>query len=176
MNVFKDYFVGHNWGSDGRRNSEDDQHQRVQLSAFAKLVEGKRGLYDAYQSVTDPGTVVLCAGAVDDSLPDEIPGQWIDTRSGRVDPSSPLAVNGATFSPRHAPRIVRSLLGMKIAQIACGGQHAAVLTSRGKEYQIVSCIFPCCGGVLITMHGNGILRLYTVLLFPSDFSHHASHY
>ena len=32
------------------------------------------------------------------------------------------------------PSVVRSLLGLKIVQIACGGQHAAVLTEQGAVY------------------------------------------
>lgn len=80
---------------------------------------GTEGLYAAVQRYCDPGTVVVLAGVVDDS-----------------------------YEHHHtAPRVMHSLAGHKIIQVlstfhtinylihvkvACGGQHAAVLTSDGE--------------------------------------------
>jgi alpha-tubulin suppressor-like RCC1 family protein len=44
-----------------------------------------------------------------------------------------LGTMGSRGQP-FVPSVVRSLLGLKIVQIACGGQHAAVLTEQGAVY------------------------------------------
>lgn len=89
LSIFKSYLV----------NVED----RVELVRYISFVKDSCGLYEAFQKACDPGTVVLCAGVVDDSSERSVP----------------------------VPIIIPSLLGYKIIQVACGGQHAAVLTSTG---------------------------------------------
>jgi alpha-tubulin suppressor-like RCC1 family protein len=62
------------------------------------------GLYEAFQAAVDPGTIVYCAGTVSD--------------------------NGGEGA-RQLPSIMEPLLGLKVVQVCCGGQHAAVLTAEG---------------------------------------------
>jgi len=79
---------------------------RVEIIQYVRFVQNSSGPYHAFQKACDPGTVVLCTGIVDDSN---------------------------ERSVAH-PQIITSLLGLNIIQVACGGQHAAVLTSQGQVY------------------------------------------
>ena len=79
---------------------------RVEISTYISFVTGCSGPFDAFQRVCDPGTVVLCTGVVDDT----------------TERNSP------------EPYVIHSLLGLRVVQVACGGQHAAVLSSQGHVF------------------------------------------
>uniref|UniRef100_A0A7S2HV15 RCC1-like domain-containing protein n=1 Tax=Octactis speculum TaxID=3111310 RepID=A0A7S2HV15_9STRA len=64
------------------------------------------GVFECFQRLCDPARVVYVMGTVED------------------DTSMVVA----------RPTMVQGLLGLSIAQICCGGQHAAVLTSFGEVY------------------------------------------
>jgi len=64
------------------------------------------GLYEAFQKVADPGTIVYCMGTVED-FPE-------------TEPARPAPLKG--------------LLGVHVTQVSCGGQHATALTNDGRVY------------------------------------------
>jgi hypothetical protein len=84
------------------------------IYAFIRL-----GLYNAFQEACDPGTVVLCTGMEEEEGAAEARQ---NTRSLNAGLSSSV------------PVVVKSLLGLHVTQISCGGQHVAVLTKSGRVY------------------------------------------
>lgn len=70
-----------------------------------RLSRGYRSLYDAYQILCDPQTTVILSG------------NFMDQNYNFPE-----------------PRIVRSLLGLKIMSLSCGDQHIAAITSQGRVY------------------------------------------
>ena len=77
----------------------------VHADVFAKFCLDHGGLYEGFITITDPATQVMCLGRFDDDQ--------------HVNPLIPL------------PKSIGGLLGVKIFQVSCGGEHAAVLTEGG---------------------------------------------
>ena len=81
----------------------------ISVSSFAKFgcKSNPVSVYDAFQNECDPGSVVMMSG---------------------------LLIEDSDTHPNTSPQIISSLLGLKIASIACGGQHAAVIGEDGYVY------------------------------------------
>ena len=85
------------------------QNEFVSMAAFGLLSENNGrdgGFYAAFVALSDPARVVYAMGTVDD-----------DAQGGEPTPS-----------------LVEGLLGLAVASVCCGGQHAAVLTASGEVY------------------------------------------
>lgn len=80
----------------------------VELRTFSRRTAEAGGLYELFQQEADPATLVYVMGTVEDD-------------------SGPHV---ASF----APLVLDSFLGYSIAQVCCGGQHAAILTTSGHIY------------------------------------------
>jgi hypothetical protein len=81
----------------------------VSMAAFGRFAEHRGrggGFYGAFVALSDPARVVYAMGTVDD-----------DAQGGEP-----------------APALVEGLLGVAVAAVCCGGQHAAVLTAAGEVY------------------------------------------
>eukprot|EP00611_Tribonema_gayanum_P013137 TRINITY_DN2393_c1_g1_i2.p1 TRINITY_DN2393_c1_g1~~TRINITY_DN2393_c1_g1_i2.p1 ORF type:complete len:688 (-),score=224.31 TRINITY_DN2393_c1_g1_i2:641-2704(-) len=88
------------------QRSSSSSSARVSMRRFDALTHEHAGVYEAYQAVSDPGRLVYVMGVVGDD---------------------PHAVQST-------PIVVTGLLGLKVSQVCCGGQHAAVLTESGDIY------------------------------------------
>jgi hypothetical protein len=94
-----------------KQQEEEEQQEGNSAQAFDITREGFAAFcgastaYAAFQAVADPGTVLLCVGSLDGSA----------------------CVNAEDA----LPRVLRSLLGYEVKQVACGGLHVAVVTSSG---------------------------------------------
>ena len=85
------------------------RNEFVSMAAFGTFADVKGrggGFYDAFVALSDPARVVYAMGTVDD-----------DAQGGEP-----------------APTLVEGLLGLAVASVCCGGQHAAVLTRAGEGY------------------------------------------
>lgn len=81
----------------------------VSMASFGRFAEHRGrggGFYGAFVALSDPARVVYAMGTVDD-----------DAQGGEP-----------------APALVEGLLGVAVAAVCCGGQHAAVLTAAGEVY------------------------------------------
>ena len=63
---------------------------RIDIEEYIKFVQGFISLYEAFQYKCDPGTIVMCAGIVDDFGDAKVP----------------------------SPQIIESLLGLNITQVS----------------------------------------------------------
>ena len=81
---------------------------RNEFVSMARLgrFASRGGFYAAFVALSDPARVVYAMGTVDDDA------------------------NGGDASPQ----LVEGLLGLPVASVCCGGQHAAVLTRDGDVY------------------------------------------
>ena len=77
----------------------------VDIESFVRFTSSARSVHDAYQACVDPARVVFVCGRV-----------------------------GGTRNPSSDFRFCRSLLGITVVQVSCGGQHACALTSDGFVY------------------------------------------
>jgi hypothetical protein len=115
----------------GTLDNDAVKHSVITLERFRQFLKGSHGVFDAFMRVSDPGTVVLCAGLVDDA-PSNAPAASSIGVAGRM--TQPIGVGEDTYAAHYAPTIVKGLLGQHIVQLACGGQHVAVLSATGRVF------------------------------------------
>eukprot|EP00629_Pelagomonadales_sp_RCC1024_P015030 CAMPEP_0119261496 /NCGR_PEP_ID=MMETSP1329-20130426/1542_1 /TAXON_ID=114041 /ORGANISM="Genus nov. species nov., Strain RCC1024" /LENGTH=670 /DNA_ID=CAMNT_0007261061 /DNA_START=319 /DNA_END=2327 /DNA_ORIENTATION=+ len=83
------------------------RNEFVSMAALGRFSRGRQGgFYGAFVALSDPARVVYAMGTVDD-----------DAQGGEPQPT-----------------LVEGLLGLPVASVCCGGQHAAVLTRGGEVY------------------------------------------
>jgi len=109
----------------------DDSRTLVYIETFARFCLDHRGLYEGFVAVTDPGTHIECLGSVEDLSKDELRNLGHLEEEEEQLPSQGQS-SGSKFSS--SPLVLPDLLGLKILQLSCGGQHAAVLVEGGAVY------------------------------------------
>jgi alpha-tubulin suppressor-like RCC1 family protein len=130
------------FGQQDQRSCEDDVSGNgiITLESFQRFLEESTGLFQAFQRATDPGTVVLCVGLVDDAPGVPVASSFGSASAGRTEMYSiaGLAPRPGTLEDdanvHCSPVLVKGLLGHHIVQIACGGQHVAVLSDSGRVF------------------------------------------
>lgn len=105
------------------KSKSNQSKQVVRCELFEKFCVDNGGLYEGFITVSDPATQVVCIGRIEeDSMYDR------------------------TFL---LPRSITDLVGVKVLQVCCGGEHAAVLGEGGLVYTWGK------GGFGRLGHGNG---------------------
>ncbi|KAH8080343.1 hypothetical protein JL720_9036 [Aureococcus anophagefferens] len=97
----------------------------VSMASFGRFAEHRGrggGFYGAFVALSDPARVVYAMGTVDDDAQGGEPRGSTRRRRITLVPGEP------------APALVEGLLGVAVAAVCCGGQHAAVLTAAGEVY------------------------------------------
>jgi len=103
----------------------------VSMNIFSKFCTDFGGLFEGFIKVTDPGTHIECLGSVEDLSKEELYNLGMVEDSDVGDSSSNEVPENSVLLK---PTIIKDLLGLKILQLSCGGQHAAVLLEGGEVF------------------------------------------
>ena len=107
----------------------------VSMNIFSKFCTDFGGLFEGFIKVTDPGTHIECLGSVEDLSKEELYNLGMVEDSDVGDSSSNEVPENSVLLK---PTIIKDLLGLKILQLSCGGQHAAVLLEGGEVFTVSS--------------------------------------
>ena len=120
---------------DGDGDDSGDSDSHICVRTFDDFTRGGAaatavGLFEHYQCLTDPSTVVYVLGSVDDT-----PG---GAAAAAADDDA-LGADGGEGAPaeearRWLPQLQTALLGLRVTAVSCGGQHAAVLDAAGDVF------------------------------------------
>ena len=115
------------------QETETNSSTFVYIESFAKFCTDHGGLFEGFVAVTDPGTHIECLGSVEDFSKEELLS--LGLLEGNDEPLLQSGeVGEASFAFK--PCTIRDLLGLKILQLSCGGQHAAVLVEGGDVFTV----------------------------------------